>query len=240
MSEDNKSLVKQSAEKFSEHYSENPVTALLLTGLSIIVPQIALGKEAIDRAVTKIQKERFQILIDELAKGEKVITPELVETEEFIHSFVIVYRATMNTFQREKIRRFARILLTAIEKDELASDKFEEYVKLLNDLSERELTILNTLYKLENKLGVDDSGTESNSQNVKQARTDLEGILTSQNILLIEELPSMLYRLAGTGLYILSQGMIFGYSNGLGITSPVFKDFSEWIKLENEKLSADG
>jgi hypothetical protein len=240
MSEENKSIIKQSTQKFSEHYSENPLTALLLTALGIAVPQIALGKEAIDRAVSKIQKERFQTLLDKLAKGEKLITPELVQTEEFIHSFVVVYQASMNTFQREKIRRFARILLSAIERDELASDKFEEYVKILESLSERELFILNTLHSLELRFGVDGSGTKSNGEKLKQVRAELEKVLFFEGISSQEELPSILYRLSGTGLYTLAQGMVFGHTGGFGSINPTFRDFSEWIKLENEKLNADG
>ncbi|MEM9953791.1 MAG: hypothetical protein AAF846_19435 [Chloroflexota bacterium] len=144
-----KNIVSKSANTFSEHYDENPLTALLLTTVSLFIPQIAVGKEAIDHAVTKIQKQRFQTLIDELAKGEKLLTPEIIESEEFIHSFVVVYRAAINTYQRDKIRMFARILINSIKLNELTSSRFEIYINLLETISYMELEILKKLNSLE-------------------------------------------------------------------------------------------
>jgi hypothetical protein len=233
MSEENKSIIKQSAEKFSEHYSENPLTAFLLTALGIVVPQIALGKEVIDRSVSKIQKERFQTLLGELSKGEKLITPELIETEEFIHSFVIVYQASMNTFQREKIRRFARILLSAIEKDELASDKFEEFTRILKDLTDRELEILIILKRIENKFPYN-KNDEDDFQRVIRYWEDFLYQVNAQTDTDIQLIRYIITGLERTGLYESFAGMILGYDGGIGRTTALFDQFRGWIKLENE------
>jgi hypothetical protein len=253
MSEENKSIIKQSSQKFSEHYSENPLTALLLTALGILVPQIAIGKEAIDRAVSKIQKERFQTLLDELSKGEKLITPELVEAEEFIHSFVVVYQASMNTFQREKIRRFARILLTAIEKHELASDKFAEYVRILENLSDRELLILTSLVDLEkgytkskdvawskDKMGPSIGLANWGIRVTHGIWREFIKINTLEHNISTSTLLSLLKRLESTGLYIGVHTNSSEEIQEIGTTTFLFDDFAEWIKLENEKLNADG
>lgn len=247
MSDKNKSIVSQSAEKFSEHYEENPLTALLLTTFSLVVPQIAIGKEAIDRAVTKIQKERFETLLDELAKGEKLLTPEIIESEEFIHSFVVVYRAAINTYQRNKIRRFARIQLKAIEEDELASNKFEEFVNILENLTEREVALLSLLSNLEKQYCTEnENDLKSEDKTIRQHYgtwiTEVtifvwdEFLKSAHQTYDIDEttLISMLYRLRGMGLYageaLVEKERVYE----VGTTSNLFELFAEWIKLEAE------
>lgn len=244
-----KSIVGKSADKISKHYSENPLSAILLTALSIAVPQVAIGKEAIDRAVTKIQKERFQALLGELAKGEKLLTSEIVESEEFIHSFVVVYRAAINTYQREKIRRFARILLTAIEEDELARDKFEECVKTLETITERELWILSELQQLEKTWVLNSSEVWSKSTFIATNGNTDWVITTTMHVwedfvrrvtycfkLEMPVLLNILKRLEGLGLY---SGTATRHINKgiheIGTPTYLFEQFSEWIKLESEK-----
>lgn len=236
-----KNIVEKSAEKFSEHYDENPLTALLLTTLSLAVPQISIGKEMIDRAVTKIQKECFQTLIDELAKGEKLLTPEIIETEEFIHSFLVVYRAALNTYQREKIRRFARILFASITHDELASDKFKSYVAILEKLTETDLTVLMILKELEdthpicyitdevtNKTFVAswDRWNSYEEKLIRQAKLRLD---ISENLLY-----SKLYQLQSTGLYSQWDNLFYVSSPAYrGLTTEMFTDFIDWINNNN-------
>lgn len=232
-----KNIVSQSAGKFSEHYEENPLTSLLITTLSVAVPQIAIAKEAIDRAVTKIQQKRFQVLLDELAKGEKLLTPEIIESEEFIHSFVVVYRAAMNTYQRDKVRMFARILLSAVEKDELASDKFEEYVRILEDLSIRELKILELLEKIESFEGrkyTESGKLENDFQKANRYWPQFVGLAKSyiDNEELI--LDSILASLNRTGLYVTFTGTYYDYEGDRGRTTPLFKEFKDWIVFEND------
>ena len=228
-----KNIITQSAKKFSKHYEDNPVTSVLLTALSLAVPQLSITKEAIDRAVTKIQKERFQALIDELATGEKYLTPEIIETEEFIHSFVVVYREVINTYQREKIRRFARILLSAVEKDELASDKFEIFTRICEQLNEDELNILNIILRAEQELQVV-KGTEKIKKLWEIFKENIPEEFGEEDVLHYTML-----RLESIGLYqTVSLGMTIGGSREItGKTTPLFKEFSEWIKFEDETNS---
>ncbi|GAB5490625.1 MAG: hypothetical protein Phog2KO_08400 [Phototrophicaceae bacterium] len=240
-----KNIITQSAHKFTEHYDENPLTALLLTTLSLVVPQIAIGKEAIDRAVTKIQQERFQTLIDELATGEKYLTPEIIETEEFIHSFVVIYRVVMNTYQRQKIRFFAQILLSAVEKDELASDRFEEFVRILEDMTYRELELLVLLNQYETNNSLESIKETDSNGNILKEETENDAqraqkfwdtfmndgckIFKCEPELLI----SVLTGLSRTGLYETFAGRFIDY-DGQGKITILFKEFTEWIKFESD------
>ena len=231
-----KNIVSKSAHKISDHYEENPLTSLLITTLSVAVPQIAIAKEAIDRAVTKIQKERFETLLDELTRGEKLLTPEIIESEEFIHSFVVVYRSAMNTYQRDKIRMFARILVSAIENDELASDKFEEYVRILDDLTTRELRLLMLLEEFENKNSHEqtDSGEIENS--LQRANRFWEQYLLSAKVDFYNEsiVTNILGSLNRTGLYETFAGAYMDYKGSKGKTTALFADFKKWIVFEND------
>ena len=227
-----KNIITLSANKFSEHYEKNPVTSVLLTALSLAVPQLAIGKEAIDRAVTKIQEERRQTFIDELATGEKYLTPEIIETEEFIHSFVVVYRAVINTYQREKIRRFSRILLSAIEKEELASDKFELFIRICRQLDDEELNLLKIMLKIELKIK-NYSETEFVKFLWEQFSSEISKFFEK------DVLNHTIFRLESMGLYqIFRLGMtVEGSREVTGKTTLLFKEFAEWIKFEDETNS---
>jgi hypothetical protein len=247
MSENNK------IQKFAQKTYKNPITQATLTAidtLPIIGAFTASSRKAMEQVYANAVEERRQAFFDELEKGA-AITSEMLETEEFIHSVFVTYSAAMRTYQRDKIRRFAHVLLTAIEKDELASDKFEEYMKILDSLSERELAILIKLHKYESlhphiiRYHEFDNG--------KKKEEYLENDLQRANgfwdkfVIKIEEeldiereiLASMLTGLSRTGLYETFTGSYLNYEGGKGKTTTLFKAFSEWIKLENEKLNTD-
>jgi hypothetical protein len=185
------------------------------------------------------------------------LTEELLKSEKFVHSFLTIIRPALNTFSEEKIRRFARILLTAIEKNEMASDKFEEYVKLLESLTERQIDILCTIQRLESKALEKSQNTVTGSKSSIQIGYSIQNWvmevtyniwdefiedITNRHQITKEQLMSQLDRLEGMGLYSGRQAV--GYRGqeirNIGTSTFLFDEFSQWIKLENEKLNADG
>jgi hypothetical protein len=251
MSEDNK--IQKFAETAYKHHLTQ-ACLVVIDSVPIIGTGLAAGRKAAEQRYINILEQRKTIWFSELEKGGH-ITQEMYESEEFIHSVVVLYDAIIRTYNHDKIRRFARILLSAIKKDELASDKFEEYAKILESLSEREINLLSSLQKLEHrfkytkKISISKS-PHSSSNAIQEWVFDITMNVWDEfidHIMHKYQLPKPLLmnelsKLEGMGLYsgtqaIRQEGINF---NNIGTTSFLFDDFSEWIKLENEKLNADG
>jgi hypothetical protein len=50
----------------------------------------------------------------------------------------------------------------------------------------------------------------------------------------IDKLPSIVTRLAKTGLFEPINGFV-GYTGGMGLLTPTFTEFSRWIKSEDDR-----
>ena len=98
---------------------------------------ISASRQLAEQTYDNMIAERKAAYFQELENGGE-ITDEMLTQEEFIHSVIVTYNASLRTYQQKKIRRFAKILLKAIEENELASDKFEVFVRILDDLTETE------------------------------------------------------------------------------------------------------
>ena len=127
-------------------YRDKPITQSLL--------KLVIGGGSLDTLLQKraseIKADRLKEFFDELEQGDIALTEELVETEQFLHSFFCTVQAVTKTRQREKIRMFARILRTSIDPNMLTiPDECEELIATLENLSLREFAVLNTLYRLE-------------------------------------------------------------------------------------------
>lgn len=220
-----------------EKVASHPITSILLTTVSAILPAVGVGKDMIDKSITKIQQDRFNTLLDELSNGETDLTEEIIQREEFIHSFVIIYKAVTNTYKREKIRYFARLLKSGIDRQELASDNFEEFTNILDDLSMTELTILKLLHYYELNHYDDELSDFNEYQILSEFWNEFVHEIESKHYIPKDELIARLARLNRTGLYRTFTGMNLGYKGDKGKTTGLFKKFAEWIELENDFAS---
>ena len=83
---------------------------------------------------------------DELAKGDVIVDEELLKSEDFLHAYFATTKYALNTRRREKIEMFARLLKSSItEKDISSIDEYEDLLKVLDELSYRELLALRIL-----------------------------------------------------------------------------------------------
>jgi hypothetical protein len=248
-----------SLQKPNDKIYKNPAIKFLLSlieSISGVGPVLAASRAAFEQKLSNIQEERRVIFFDELDKGG-LITPEMLEKEEFIHSFLVVNRAAVNTYQREKIRRFARILLTAVEENDLAGDKFEEFTRILESISTRELYILSVLnsfeaanpHQIRRKQYHDGKDTiegeeylEDDVQRTTRYWLDFEKYIEKRLDIQSEVLSSILTGLNRTGLYETFSSILWDYGVGKGKITELFKQFAEWIKLESDeerRLSPD-
>lgn len=87
---------------------------------------------------------------DELSRGEIELKQELLDNNDFLHCFFATTEAAFKTNRTEKIRFLARLLLAAAVDGRLSDiDEYEEYLGILDDLSNRELAVLTLLDKYE-------------------------------------------------------------------------------------------
>ncbi len=95
---------------------------------------------ALDSAVSdqlhKMRAERLDTLFQELQDGERDLTPELIQSEDFLQEFLATTSAALRTKRREKIRWFGRLLLAATGANPGISlaDEHEDYLAILDDL----------------------------------------------------------------------------------------------------------
>lgn len=255
---DEKNIILNLSDLIADNYQNNPTMRLLLpvvaaiTGAAtgdVMTGAIAAGAivslgEGLDFAVTKIHQERFNTLVDELDKQNIILTEQVAQSEEFIHSVLVITRASLNTYQREKIRRFARILISGIERDKLASDEFEEFVRILQSLTIRELEILQLLqsYQKDNPHKIVEQKDHKNNiireyleDDLQRAKHFWDEFLEEASIKFnIEQtnVSSILTGLNRTGMYETFSGGFIGYTGGIGKTTKIFEEFSEWVRFE--------
>ena len=197
---------------------------------------ISASRHLAEQTYDNMIAERQAAYFDELENGGE-ITDEMLAQEEFIHSVIVTYNASLRTFQRKKIHRFARILLKAIETDELASDKFEVFVRILNDLTETELHILKMLQECEDSVPhqlTENGEIEHDLRRANRMWPQFEEAIHQEVGLSPDLLANYLNQLNRTGLYQTFIGAFSGYAGNKDSTTPLFREFCEWVKLEAE------
>ncbi len=79
------------------------------------------------------------------------MTEDLIRSDDFIHKYFITLKAALETKRNEKIQYFARLLKNS--NSPLANepvDYYEDFIKVLDDLTYQELRILIKLHEQEN------------------------------------------------------------------------------------------
>lgn len=214
---------------FIDRYKNNSV----LRGLIQLVPfGIGSGIDvALSIHIDEIKHKRMRIFFDELGGGNIQLSQDLIESEDFLHCYFATLKAAMNSRRKEKIEMFARLLKSTISDEKFSStDEFEEYLKILDELSYREFMILLALERHESE------NPQLNNENELQRATrfwnnfvsDVEKIGISVN-----EIDSILNRLNRSGCYETFVGGYLSYTGGKGKTTPTFKRLKRLIEVNN-------
>lgn len=202
--------------KLSVHYSKKPAIQALLK----LVPGWSSADTLLQKRANEIKNDRLKVFFDELALGKLELTDELIETEDFLHSYFCTLRAVLNSRQREKIKLFARLLNSSHESALLvSSDEHEELLSTLEEITLREFTILNDLRKREL------AHPRQEGQNDLQHAWkywDKFRQATIQNFGVPQEsFNAFMARLERTGLYLRITGGYLDYSGDVGTTTPL-------------------
>jgi hypothetical protein len=94
-----------------ERYERQPI----IRGLVQLVP-FGIGS-ALDTALAvKFQEyrtDRLREFFDELGTGEVPLTPDLIESDDFLHCYFATVGAVVKSYRKEKVRYLARLLRSA-------------------------------------------------------------------------------------------------------------------------------
>ena len=206
----------------------------VIRGLLQLVP-FGIGS-ALDvvllQTIQKIRMERAQIYFDELASGNLVVNPALLESEDFLHCYALTTRMALNSRRREKIGMFARLLKNSFaEPDNIDVDKYEDFANILDELSYREIQALSLLDEYSE---VPRSDEQNDLQWLNIFWEEFESRLCAKLSLPPEEVPDFMNRIARTGCYEMLTGTYWDYTGGKGKLTPTYRHFKRFV-VESEQ-----
>mgnify|MGYP006911566671 CR=1 FL=1 len=192
-----------------------------------------------------IARERIEAFLDELINNNVDLTPELIESEDFLHCFMKTIQAVLHTRRREKIRFFARLLSSSVVEN-LINDvnEFEDYLSILDDLSYRELTILflldewqaraETVYKIkyprEPNNGLTDYKLLNDAQRSHVIWGEFKNDLKIKLDIPENEIDSLFFRIVRTGCYEIFAGKYMGPLDSEGQLTPLYYHLKKLIQ----------
>lgn len=242
------------AEKLKNRPWLRALLQLVPSGIGGAVDTLLIGR------MENIQEERREAFFDELAQGDQDLTPEMAQSEPFLHAFLSTFYAAQRTRQRSKIRFFARLLRSATEDPPRVDleTEYEEFLRILEELSYREIGLVFLLAKyqepfrqsardqqalvkanlaagrsaFEGRVSREPVGAQFDD-NWKQAISEAKSRFEISDLLV----RSMLSRLEARGLYRILQR---GVGSGIGQTTFLYDRLAELIKLDESELTRSG
>ena len=212
-----------------EKYENNRVIRALIQ----LVPSGIGG--AIDVVLTKtlenIKKERLTAFFDELATGDAVVDEKLLECEDFLHAYYATTKYALNSRRREKIRMFARLLKSSITESEISDvDEYEDILKILDELSYRELLALKVLDEYNSTPRTEE---QNDLQWTEQFWGEFEQRLSNELRIPKNQVADFMNRIGRTGCYELFTGMYWDYTGGKGKLTSTYQRLKKFIEVDN-------
>lgn len=174
---------------------------------------------------------RLRHFFDELEAGEVDLTNDLIESNEFLHCYMSTVRTVTRTYQKKKISLFARLLNSSAgtrSDTQNAVDEYEEYLSIIDALSEREWHLLNIIYLAE--LSVQREQNETPLQHAKKYWAEMIQTIEAKGLSSKDELPAFLARLNRTGCYITITGSFLSYGGDVGHTTATYKKLRQLVQ----------
>lgn len=188
---------------------------------------IAIGVETAAFTWQENKFHKWSIIAEELDKW-KNIDEGLLKNADFLHCFKKIIDATEKTQNETKIRNFSRLLKASISTKKIPNiNIYEEYLSILEELSYRELLILDILDKYERKYP-HQNGENDYQRSIRfweQFAKDLNKKLQIPTGLI----DVVLLRIARTGCYEIFQG--YGSpTGGQGKTTLLYREIKSVIE----------
>lgn len=214
---------------YSNFYNEMK----LLRGLISIIPYVGpLIDYTFSMPGQKFVEERLEFLINELHDEikevkEVVIDNRFLETEEGYDLIQRTFLAAAKTRQKEKLKLFAKVLRGAYTKKKTVHDP-ELYIKIVDELSERELEAAILLYSVKLKR---ESMSEEEIEPFREGiGNDPYWFSKYYPQFTKEELEYILLRLAKTGLFKEQTGSYMGNTGYSYSATSLMSSFINFIE----------
>lgn len=198
--------------QLAKYYQSQPIVQALVNAIPTVGGSL---DTLLNTRAQQIAEERAKEFFDELSKDSLELTEEIIQSEDFIHRWVITAKAAVNTRMREKIRLFARLLKSSFLSDtSITTDEYEEYLSILDELSYREFLVLLILERYEREFLP--SENENELQRASRFWEQFVSEVNQQLNLTVDKTNAMLTRLNRTGCYQTFIGSYMDYSGDVG------------------------
>ena len=175
----------------------------------------------------KFSAKRIEFFIDELKNEishlqETTINKDYLEKEEGFDLILKAFNASARTRQKEKLILYARIIKNSLTNGrEFEEDEPETFLKIVEELSVKELRVAMCLYKLKIK---------KDSNNKDKTSSDIDLLSKDYPEFDKDELVSILVRIEKSGLIKEVVSVIVGYAGGNYTITQLFKKFVVFIE----------
>lgn len=106
----------------------------------------------LDLRIKELKEKKLQTFFDQLHDQLSEFPLDLIDSDDFLHCYFITVRSVLSARREDKIKLFADLISSAIFKDFFKEvDEYEEMISVLDDLSYREIMVLNILSTFEKK-----------------------------------------------------------------------------------------
>lgn len=211
---------------FGQFYNE--ATSLRSVILSVPVIGTYLDLYLSDKG-QQFAQERIDYLLENLSCEmgeikEHLLSKTILNSEEGYDLVQKSFIAAARTRQKEKLILFAKILRGAFTIKNFEHDP-EMYIKIVDELSERELAIAFLLYNEKEKLKIDPSSAGKTEQG-----NDAYWLSKINPIYSRDEIEYTLPRIEKTGLIKELVGTFIGYVGGEYNPTKLFSDFMKFVE----------
>ena len=209
---------------YEQHRVLRPLIQLIPLGFGSAIDTFMM------QTLSKIREECVSEFIDELAKGNQINDEQLLESEDFLHCYITTVDLALKTYQRKKIRMFARLLKSSLGDSGPADiDEYEYFLNILDNLGFKEIQALTILDRLVDSFGDD-------TDNPYWDKTLWEGF---ENKLYLElgippeRAADFMNGIVRTGCYELFSGASIRHTKSQGKLTPTFNRLKEFV-IKNE------
>lgn len=210
-----------------------------------VIQLISLGSipigPALDAAVNthlnNYKAKKIRIFFDELNAGNLNLTTDIIENDDFLHSFFSTYDYILKSRSDDKVKRFARLIIELYNCN-IDVDIFEDYNNILGELSDREFVLLSLKRHFELQNEINNDVKLNQIQCTFKYWDDFYREACNRLNIDREELNSILIRLQRTGCYkIHEKGVASGDeidNDQVGDTTIIFKNIYMIIDQDNK------
>jgi hypothetical protein len=218
-------VIKDTFIKVSKVYSDQ---TLIRAGINVIPYvggsiDILLSSAGQNFVIKRIEKfiEHLENQVSQLDASK--INSDFLKTELGFDLIVKAFNSASKTRQDEKLKLYAKIIKESIILGkEYQEDEPETYLRIIEDLSVKELKVAKCLFDIKEKIVI---LTEE-----EQMKGNDAAILANKYPEFDkDELISILVRLERTGLIRELVGMYLGYMGGQYLINPLFKKFIKYM-----------